>query len=183
MKPWERYAPDEVLYKGKQRITRKHFRSEDGGTFNFETVGFGDAHAATVVAITSLGKAIIAKQFRVGPERIMSECVSGAIEPDEDPIHAAARELREETGYTSDSITYLGFAHDGPYVNMKRHFFIAENCIEEGEPQLDDLERVEVEMISIKELIKNAKTGEMTNGLAVLFAYDRLIELEARFKA
>ena len=183
MKEWQRYKEDEVVYPGRQRVTRKHFRSEDGGTFDFETVGFADRNAATVVAVTALGRAIVARQFRVGPEAIMEECVSGAIEPGETPEDAARRELLEETGYVPGQIEYLGFAHDHPYANMKRHYFIATDCEQVAPPQLDDLERVEIDLISIAELLSNAKTGKMTNGLAVLFAYDKLVELTTTNKS
>lgn len=182
MKPWQRYKPDEVLHSGRQRVTMKHFRSEDGGTFDFETVGFSGKNAATVVAVTSSGKAIVTKQFRVGPEAIMWECPSGAIEDGEGLEEAAARELLEETGYQAQSMVYLGSAYDSPYSSMERHFFLAENCDQAGEPQPDDLERIEVELVSISRLIENAKSGKMTNGLAVLFAYDRLIELEGVYE-
>ena len=177
MKEWQRYKEDEVVYPGRQRVTRKHFRSEDGGIFDFETVGFADHNAATVVAVTTLGRAIIARQFRVGPEAIMDECVSGAIEPGETPEEAARRELLEETGYAPGQLDYLGNAHDHPYANMKRHYFLATNCEQVASPQLDDLERVEIDLIPIDTLISNAKAGKMTNGLAVLFAYDKLMEL------
>ncbi len=46
------------------------------------------------------GKLIIIRQFRPPTGRLVYEFPAGLINPDEDPVEAAVRELKEETGYT-----------------------------------------------------------------------------------
>ena len=45
--------------------------------------------------------------YRPGAEMIMTEPPAGAIEPGEEPMEAARRELREETGYEAESMEFL----------------------------------------------------------------------------
>lgn len=182
MKEWRRYQPDEVVHDGHLNgyVIVKHFESEDGGRFDFETNCRLGLEAVTLVALTTDGTAIVVKQFRVGPEQVLFELPGGKVDADETVEVAAYRELKEETGYVTDDVVYLGSAHDNAYSNLKRHFLFADNCRYQSEPALDATERVEVCQISINELIANAKSGKMTNGVGVLFAYDELMKAKRR---
>ena len=62
---------------------------------------------------------------------------------------------------------------------MTWHFFIATDCTPiTSEQRLDDFEEIEVALISIDELIHNAKNARMSDADAVLLAYEKLIELK-----
>jgi len=85
--------------------------------------------------------------------------------------------LKEETGFSSERIEYLGSYHKDTYMNAEWHVFFAENCILKGEQNLDDEEHIEVKLISVDELLKNATSDKMTDAVAVLMAYNKLQEL------
>lgn len=57
--------------------------------------------SAIVLVFNHEAKILVVRQFRPTLGEITNELPAGAIEPDEDPIIAAQREVREETGYQS----------------------------------------------------------------------------------
>jgi 8-oxo-dGTP pyrophosphatase MutT (NUDIX family) len=62
----------------------------------------------TVVALDDQRNVLLVREYKLALERETIELVSGAIEDGEAPEAAALRELKEETGYSADSIEYLG---------------------------------------------------------------------------
>jgi ADP-ribose pyrophosphatase len=179
MKPWRRVEPTEVLYKGWRTVIQKHFIRNDGKKVTVETNDPEGTEAAAVIALTTDNKVIIARQFRGGPEKILDEIPGGAVDYGETPEMAVKRELAEEVAYRVGNIEYLGKIYKHAYLNMTWHYFLAIDCEPLAEGQnLDDLEEIEIKLISIKELIENARNARMTDTEAVFLAYERLKELE-----
>ena len=78
-------------------------------------------------------------------------------------------------------VEYLGVYSGEAYTNHSSHYFLATDCYFAGEPPRDQTEidqGVETVLISIDQLIENAKTNQMTDAVAVLMAYDTLKELQ-----
>ncbi len=173
---WERYAEDKVIKVGWRTIVRKHYTLPDGEQAEFDTVCNVGDEVAAVVALTPDNHVVIAEQFRSGPEKIMQDLPGGMVDPGETPLIAAKRELQEETGYTSENWAELGIAIDDGYSNLRRHFFLATDCVSVGAQVLEDEEFITVKLLTIDELLYNATHGEMTDGLAVLYAYDELMK-------
>ncbi len=137
--------------------------------------------AAAVVALTSDNQVVIARQYRCGPEQIFDEMPGGLVDPGEQPIEAAKRELLEETGYASDSIVPLGSAYLNAWSNTLHYYFLATNCyLAASELLLDRDEEVEVVCISIEQFIANARETKMTDVQGVFLAYNELMKLETR---
>jgi ADP-ribose pyrophosphatase len=177
MKPWRRVEPTELTYKGWRTVITKHFVRHDGSTVAIETSDPEGMEAAAVIALTSDGKVVIARQFRGGPEKVLDELPGGAVDEGETPEAAVLRELAEETAYTVGSIQYLGAVYKHAYLNMTWHFFLATDCVPTGKPQeLDELEEIEVDTISIEQLFDNARNARMTDTEAVFLAYELLQE-------
>ena len=75
----------------------------------------------------------------------------------------------------------MGVYSGDAYTNHSSHYFLATDCYFAGEPPRDQTEidqGVETVLISIDQLIENAKTNQMTDAVAVLMAYDTLKELQ-----
>lgn len=177
MQNWSRRQADEVIKVGWRTITRKHFVLPDGSEHDFDTIATVGTQVAAVVALTSDGQAIIAEQFRAGPEQVMQDIPGGMVDPGETPLEAAGRELLEETGYQAGSIESLGMAHDDGYSNTERYYFLARDCKKVSEQMLGDAEDVQVKLVPVAELLDNARSARMTDALAVFYAYDELKKL------
>lgn len=180
MDAWPRLKPDEDITVGWRRLVRKTFVQPDGKPAEYVTKEALGKVGGAVIALTPDHQVVIAEQFRPGPERVLQELPGGGAEDGEDPQVAVLRELREETGYASDEVTYLGLVYKDGYTNMTCHFYLAKNCRQLSEQCLDEGEFVTVKLISIDQLFENARTARMTDAVAVLLAYDELKAMAAK---
>ncbi len=179
MKPWKRIEPTIVSKIGWCTIVSKNFILPNGKTHHYQISGREGRQAAGVVALTSDKKVIVAQQFRPGPEDFFDEIPGGRVEEGEALEIAVRRELLEETGYEAGEIKYLGSTPQDAYGNATHHYFLATKCVPHKDGQnLDDTEFIEVKLISIDQLIDNAKRGRMTDPAAIMMAYDELIKLK-----
>ncbi|MCP5095747.1 MAG: NUDIX hydrolase, partial [Chloroflexi bacterium] len=88
--------------------------------------------------------------------------VGGYLEPGEDPLTAAQRELLEETGYEAPDWTHLGdFPVDGNRGAGVAHFFLAVNgrCV--AKIDADDLEEQELLLLARKEVEQALNNGNI----------------------
>lgn len=178
MKSWKLLKEPEIIQVGWRTLTRKTFEQPDGKTQVYETVGGLRPKHGAVIALTPDNKVVVGEQFRPGPEMIMLELPGGGIEEGEDYQAAVMRELREEVGYASDEVVLLGVTRKDAYMNATWYYYLARNCRPLYSQDLDDTEFIDTRLISIEELIANAKTGKMSDGLAVLMAYDELLKIK-----
>ena len=79
----------------------------DGSQTVFTVTGDAGSRAVACVALTPRQTAVLADQYRPGPERLMRELPGGGVEPGESLAGGAARELAEETGYVPEELIYL----------------------------------------------------------------------------
>ena len=99
LKPWKRIEPTKVLHKGWRTVIEKTFVRNDGKIVTAETNDPEGIEAAAIIAITPEKRVVIARQFRVGPEKIFDDLPGGAVDKGETPEQAVIRELAEETAY------------------------------------------------------------------------------------
>lgn len=178
VEPWESIGNETRQYDGWRIVTRKEFIRPDGRKFDAEVFDYNGCKAAAIIALTDDNLVVIARQFRCGPEDVFDELPGGAVEMDEDSETAVRRELEEETGYVAGTVKKLGTIYKHAWMATSWDYYLATNCVpNESGQKLDAQEEIEVELISIEQLIANAKSGKMTDTEAVFLGYDTLKEI------
>lgn len=120
-----------------------------------------DRDSVQILAITPKLKVYLVEQFRPGTEKVELELPGGGVDKGEDINLAAARELKEETGLNSNRIIHLASIAYSPYSTGKRHCFVALDCIEEFDLDLDENEFLRVVVKDLKEVKELASHGKI----------------------
>lgn len=178
MQSWKRIDPTIVTKIDYHNVVVKTFELPNGEITTRATFLGEGRRAAGVVAITKDNKVVVAKQFRPGPEKIMYEIPGGWVDDGEEPEVAARRELLEETGYSASEVTPLGIFGRDSAINGSWYYYLATGCERTHDQSLDSDEFVDIELVTIDDFLKNAKSGNMTDPFAVLGAYDELMKLK-----
>lgn len=120
--------------------------------------------AVCVIPILDDGRVIMERQFRYPIDQVIWEIPAGKLDSkDEDPLDAAKRELREETGYSAENWRPLGvFYPAAAYCDEKIHMYLATGLFA-GRQDLDDDEFLDVELVPLTKLVDMVMSGEITD--------------------
>jgi ADP-ribose pyrophosphatase len=114
-----------------------------------------------VVPVTADGRFLCFRQTKYAVEDTSLAPVGGYIEPGEDPLPAAQRELREEMGYEAAEWVPLGSYRVGANRGIATaHLFLALGARYVVEPKSDDLEEQELLSLSQPEVEEALSRGE-----------------------
>lgn len=118
--------------------------------------------------VASGGELLVVEQFRHGVDRATLEVIGGVSEDGETPLDAAKRELLEETGHASENWINLGWCTPNPAIQDNRcHFFLARDCRQVSELQLDPGEELRVWAFSWQEWQAKIQQGEIHHALVM----------------
>ena len=146
----------------------------DGSTSVREVVRHPGAIAA--LALRDDGHFLFVRQYRKPVEQIMTEVVAGTLDPGEDPVLCAARELKEETGYEPVRLVHLGHIFPTPgYVSERIEVFFAEVAGDPGDTALDEDENVQLYPLTEEQFLTEVRAGNIPDAktLAVWNLYQQ----------
>lgn len=114
---------------------------------------------------------LMVKQYRHGSDCITLEFPAGMVDPGEDSLETAKRELLEETGYMADSIKQIGKVNPNPaFMTNSTTTFIAEGLKLVSGQDLDEHEEIEVVKVPVEQFRKKVG-GEEVNSAITIQAY------------
>jgi ADP-ribose pyrophosphatase len=156
-----RVASQELLHGHFLHAMRDTVRLPDGKEAFREYV----IHPGAVMVVAELpdGRLVLERQFRYPVQSVMVEFPAGKLDPGEDSLACAQRELLEETGYTARQWARAGVLH--PVISYSTEFidiwFARE--LTAGERQLDAGEFLDVFSASADELLQWCRDGRITD--------------------
>ncbi len=161
MQNWKTLSRQTLLDRGKYLRVENHTIELPDGRVIQDWPWIITPDFASVLAVTSEGKYLVFRQNKYSVDGASLAPAGGYIEPGEDPLSAARRELLEETGYTADCWIALGsFPVDGNRGAGTAHLFLATNAQKAAKIDADDLEQQELLLLSRSEIEQALKAGE-----------------------
>ena len=127
--------------------------------------------AVAIVALLDDGRVLLERQYRYPIAKACIEIPAGKLDPNENPLLCAQRELAEETGYTAKKWSYIRRIH--PVISYSTEFidiYLAEGLVP-GDRHLDEEEFLDVFAASLEQLIAWVEEGEITDVKTTISAY------------
>lgn len=177
--PWKIVQSREVYRDPWLAVRRDEVIRPDGkpGTYAVVNLKAG----VSVLALDDEGNVYLTQEFHYGVGRVTLEVVSGGIEPGEDPLPAAQRELREEIGIEAEEWTDLGLVDPftGSIVSPTRLYLARK--LRFGESEQEGTETIRRVKTPLAEAIRKVMDSEITHGPScVLLLKVRLLLERAR---
>ena len=162
----------EEIYRGKIIYVHRDLVRLTDGSEAFREIVEHDGGVA-VIPVDRDGTVFCVRQYRYAFADHLLEVPAGKLEPGENPLECAVRELGEETGLTAGKYTYLGALYPSPgYCNEVLHLYLASD-LQQGRAHLDSGEFLDVERHSLSELVEmvmNNTLADAKTAMAVLKA-------------
>ena len=160
----ETFLSSESVYPGKIiKVEKWQVTLPNGGTALREIVRHNGA--AAIVPVDGLGRVTLVRQHRVAIDQCTWEIPAGKLDsPQEDPFHAAQRELEEETGLQAERWQKLTAMYTTPgFCNECISIYLATGLSQHpAHPDADEFLRVK--KLPLEEAIAQCLSGEIQDG-------------------
>jgi ADP-ribose pyrophosphatase len=121
-----------------------------------------------VIALLPDERVVLIRQYRVGADTVTLEIPGGMVDAGESPLEAAARELAEETGYTTTRWEQIGNVSPNPAIMTNRLYtFLARDVVQTSPQHTEGSEVIEVSTATLAECHAAIREGRIDHALVV----------------
>ena len=161
MQPWKTLARRTILNHSKFLAIESHTVELPNGQIISDWPWIITPDYVDVVAVNEREEFLLFRQTKYGINGTSLAVIGGYLEPGEDPLAAAKRELREETGFEATQWIELGsYRVDANRGAGVAHLFLAQNARMVSEAIADDLEEQELVLLTRAEVAVALTAGE-----------------------
>ena len=154
------------------RRDRVRFPTGTEGHFDYLV----DEPAVVLLPFTPDGDVVVIEEWRQAVGRVNYGLPAGGQEAGDIDIEATAyRELTEETGYVADRVDHLVTLEPANGItDALHHYYVAVDCIQNGEQDLDHNETIRVDVTTLEKLREQVHQGQVRDARTALavFYYD-----------
>jgi ADP-ribose diphosphatase len=178
---WEILSSEYVVESPWYRLRRDACRLPDGTVVESyyvrEHAGF-----SVTFAITPRNEVVFTRQYKHGFGDFVLELPGGMLEPDEDAVSCARRELEEETGYVAAQFERIAeFITDPTSSTGRFSLFIARDAVPEGSADPENTEAIDtvlVPMHNVLDQVRNRHVRAQSQVASIYTALDHLGRLK-----
>ena len=151
--------PELLLDAKRFQVVRKYQVTRDGQRLPRQIVQHGGA--VVILPLLEDGRLVLIDNYRIAVEETLLELPAGTLEPGEDPLEAAHRELAEETGYRAGSMERLvQFVSSPGILTEQMHLFLASE-LSPGPCQPEPGEEIQPRIVAWDEVLSMARDGRI----------------------
>ena len=162
---WQKHT-SKIVFENPWIVVREDKVTNPGGGQNhYGHVQFKNI-AVAVLPLDEDGHTRLVGQSRYTLDQYSWELPMGGAPLEEDPLEAAKRELREETGLTASHWRELMRLHPSNSITDEIGIVYVATGLSEGETDLGETEDIEVLTLPLSEAIEMAKDGRITDALS-----------------
>lgn len=123
--------------------------------------------SSAVVPVLDDGSVILIHQYRPAIKDFIWEIPAGTLDPGENPLECAKRELQEECGYVAGRFEKVGEILVAPgYSSECIHLFLATGLVS-GETHLDEDEFLTVHLFPFKRVLEMVEKNEIKDAMSM----------------
>lgn len=164
-RPWQVESSEYIHQLPWFTVRKDAIRMEGGGVIpDYFVLEY--PNWVNVVAVTTDKQLVLIRQYRHGIAGVHYELCAGVIDPGEDPLMSAQRELLEETGFGGGDWSPLMTlsANPGTHANLT-YSFLATGVQKLKPPHLEITEEITTHVVSPERALAIIETGEMMQSL------------------
>jgi len=174
---WEILSSEYVVESPWYRLRRDACRLPDGSIVDNYYVREHGGFSVTF-ALTPDERVVFTRQYKHGIGDVMLELPAGMLEPGEDALTCARRELEEETGYVAAQLVQIGEFATDPTSSTGRFFlFLARDAQPRGTPNPERTENLDTVLVPLGEVLERVRDGQVRAQSQVASIYTALDHL------